>query len=421
MGDLYFDDIESKTYSDKMILEDVRALVNAGQREGPLLDYKSDLSPKDNWPSTVAAFANTFGGLIVFGVEGKNDQPRRLTGFDPKGVEVKTKLASMVIDRIQPRPDFSVRVVTHDEDPKKEVALLRVTEGRKPPYMHSKDSEHRIYIRVGARKAEADYLQLLSLLEKRRISELQAVIPAAELFGSDSQLHIVRPVHSNQVSPSLFKFVLSPRNIDAGLRLNFETERQFRQCIKDVLGTEQSDVSAIRSRNVTIFPVGAGPYEEQRFGLAARGGIGFVSFPGITTNEGLFFVPMDFCRYLLEFLSVSSLFYERKIQFFGPCVLHVAVTTPDGIKLFPGFPTPSARVAGANLFHPPLGTIKASIVTEIEVAMHPISGDHLQDYLEAVMIDIVRPSGSVPVPEFRTGMQALVDDAVKRLASARAA
>src|ERR1700680_4916967 len=223
MRDLYFDDIENKTYSDKMILEDLRALIKAGQREGPLLDYKSDLSHKDNWPSTVAAFANTFGGLIVFGVEGKNDQPRRLTGFDPKGVEVKTKLTNMVIDRIQPRPDFSVRVVTHDQDPKREVALLRVAEGRNPPYMHSKDTEHRVYIRVGARKAEADYLQLSSLLEKRKRTESQAVIPAAELFGSDSQLHIPRPVHSNQVSPNVFKFILSPRNIGAGVRLNFET------------------------------------------------------------------------------------------------------------------------------------------------------------------------------------------------------
>ena len=168
MGDLYFDDIENRSYSDKAILEDVRALVKTGQREGPLLDYKSDVSHKDNWPSTVAAFANTFGGLIVFGVEGKNDQPRRLTGFDPKGVEVKTKLTSMVIDRIQPRPNFSVRVVTHDQDPTREVALLRVAEGQDPPYMHSNQSEHRIYIRVGAQKTEADYLQLSSLLESER-------------------------------------------------------------------------------------------------------------------------------------------------------------------------------------------------------------------------------------------------------------
>jgi len=416
MRDLYFDDIENKTYSDKMILEDVRALIKAGQREGPLLDYKSDLSPKDNWPSTVAAFANTFGGLLVFGVEGKNDQPRRLTGFDPKGVEVKTKLTSMVLDRIHPRPDFLVRVVTHDEEPKREVALLRVSEGRNPPYMHSKDSEHRIYVRVGAQKAEADYLQLSSLLEKRKSAGSQAVIRATELL----QLQIHRPVGSNQVSPNVFRFILSPRNVGAGVRLNFETERQFRQCIVDVSRKQSSDGSTIRSRDVTEFPVADGAYQEQRFGLAASG-IGFASFPGITTQNGLFFVPMDFCRCLLDFLSISSLFHERTIQFFGPYVLHVALIIAESFNLFGGFPTPKQHIAGTMLFHPPLEAIKSGVTTEIEVAMSPISGDRLQDYLEAVMIDIVRPSGSVLAPEFRGATQVLVDDAVKRLSSARAA
>jgi hypothetical protein len=300
MGDLYFDDIENRSYSDKAILEDVRALVKTGQREGPLLDYKSDVSHKDNWSSTVAAFANTFGGLIVFGVEGKNDQPRRLTGFDPKGVEVKTKLTSMVIDRIQPRPNFSVRVVTHDQDPTREVALLRVAEGQDPPYMHSNQSEHRIYIRVGAQKTEADYLQLSSLLEKRKAAQLPEITPANDLVRSDSQLHIPRPVGSNQVSPSVFTFILSPRKGGAGLRLNLETERQFRQCIMDILGTELSDTSVIRSKNTTVFSVGAGAYLEQRFGVAVQGGTGFASFPGITTSKA-------YSSYRWIFVDTSSI------------------------------------------------------------------------------------------------------------------
>src|SRR5258708_21043391 len=166
MGDLYFDDIEDRTYTGDMILADVEAIVRSGQREGTVIDYKSDISEQDTWPQTVAAFANGFGGLIVFGIEGKNDQPRRVTGFDPKGIEIKTKLTSMVIDRIQPRPDFAVRVVTLDKKTGREIALLRVSEGRHPPYMHSKDQEHRVYVRIGAQKAEADYLQLTSLFEK---------------------------------------------------------------------------------------------------------------------------------------------------------------------------------------------------------------------------------------------------------------
>ena len=134
MGDLYSDDIQDeRAYPAEAILRDVRAFINAGLREGPMLDYKKDVSDKDNWAEGAAAFANTFGGLIIFGVEGKEDQPRRLTGFDPRGVEIKTKLTSTLLSRIQPRPDFRVRVVTYDKDHAKEVAVLRVSEGSSYP------------------------------------------------------------------------------------------------------------------------------------------------------------------------------------------------------------------------------------------------------------------------------------------------
>ena len=419
MRDLYFDDIEDRSYADTMILEDVRALVNSGQREGSVLDYKSDVSEKDTWPATVSAFANSFGGLIVFGVEGKHDQPRRVTGFDPSGVEVKTKLTSMVIDRIQPRPDFLVRVVTYDQDPTKEVALLRVSEGRTPPYMHSKDKEHRIYIRVGAQKTEADYLQISNLIEKRKRIESQAPASTGILFGSGSNLYVPKPPGSNLLSPEFFKFVFSPLGIRAHLRLNFETERIFRQCIVDVLQIPQSGLSTIRSKDVTIFRVGEGAYLEQRFGLDAKGGVGFVSMPGIMTNEGLFFVPADFCRYLLNFLSIASLFYERTMRFSGSSALSVALLIPDGAKLFPGIPTADHQFPGAALFHPPIDSIRPGVIVEIEVAMHPTLPSRLHDYLEAVLIEVGRPSGSVLDPSFRSAMQPLVDSAVARLTSAR--
>jgi hypothetical protein len=402
MRDLYSEDIEDRIYTDQMILEDVRALVKAGQREGPLLDYKSDVSEKDNWPETVAAFANSFGGLIIFGIEGKNDQPRRLTGFDPKGVEVKTKLTSMVIDRIQPRPDFSVRVVAYDQDPTKEVALLRVSEGRNVPYMHSKGHEHRIYIRVGAQKAEADYLQLSSLLERHGRIESETVASAHELFGSDSQLHVAKPPGTNQVSLEFVRFILSPRNIGADLRLNLATERLFRQCVVDIVGVPEP-TNVIRSKRATIFQRGAA-YLEQRFGIATRGGVGFVSPPGITVEQGLVFVPTDFCRCLVEFLSISSLFYERIVRFHGSCVLYVSLEVRGGAKLFPGFPTSASHLQGAQLFAPPLDAITGSLETQIEVAMHPISTSRMHDYLEAVLIDLVRPCGSVLDPKFQEGI-----------------
>ena len=177
MLDLFSDEIEDQArYPDELILKQVRALVDAGQREGSILDYKKDVSEKDNWPEAVAAFSNSFGGLLIFGVEGKGDEPHRVTGFDPKGVEIKAKITSMLLSPIQPRPEFQIRMVRQDQDPGKEVAVVRISEGSHPPDTYSVGHEHRIYVRIGTQKAEADYLQLAALFEKRRKVESRALV-----------------------------------------------------------------------------------------------------------------------------------------------------------------------------------------------------------------------------------------------------
>src|SRR6266446_2840657 len=130
MGNLFVDNIENlEAYPDQQILKDVRALVDIGYREGAPIDYKKDISEKDNWPQAAAAFANTFGGLIIFGVDENQGRPVRVLGFDPKGVETKTKLTSILLSRIQPRPEIQIRVVSLDTDQTKEVAILRILEG----------------------------------------------------------------------------------------------------------------------------------------------------------------------------------------------------------------------------------------------------------------------------------------------------
>ncbi len=419
MGDLYFDDIEHRSYTDEMILADVEALVRSGQREGTVIDYKSDVSDQDNWPQTVVAFTNTFGGLIVFGVEGKGDQPRRVVGFDPKGVEIKTKLTSMVIDRIQPRPDFSVRVVTLDKHTGKEIALLRVAEGRNPPYMHSKDQERRVYTRIGAQKAEADYLQLSSLIDKRQraiSSSGGTIVPA---FGSDSQFLVPRPVGSNQVSAQVFHFIVSPRSYAVRLRLDRETERLFVGSINDVVGARNMPI--IRSRDATVLRVSQGAYQEQRFGISAGGAVGFISYPGIQTQDGLRFVPADFCTFLLDFLGIATLFYERALRFFGSLQGVVTLSVPGGASLFDGIFGDQNMLGGAHLFDPPLSRITQDVRTEIDVSLHPLLASRLEECLENVLTDIARPHGSILVAGFRHTAKTMIEGAISRLFSARKA
>jgi hypothetical protein len=422
MGDLYVYDIEDEvTHTDETILRDVRALLKSGIREGPLIDYKTDVSEKDNWPESVAAFANSFGGLIIFGVTGQGGQPRLLTGFDPRNVEIKARLANMILSRIRPRPDFAIRVVTLDTDASKEVAILRVAEGQMPPYVHSKGDEHRIYLRISARKTEADYLQLSSLLDKRDKIASRALSSPASLFDN-SQLNVADPPASNHISPETCRFIVAPVNLPAGPRLNFETEDAFRKCIGDLIRPQRT-WPMIRSRNATLFRIGAGPYTEHRFGIAAGGGIGFVSPPCIEINEEKYFVPEHFCRHLLYFLGVSLLFYERAMKFYGPCLLHVNLTTVAEAKLFAGNPsdTRGQSLGGSDLFDPPLEKMPGlNMGTQIEIALQPPMADRLQNYVESVLLDLVRPIGYVLAPQFKTAAAVLVNDFLKCLLAVRA-
>lgn len=238
MPDLWIDDIQDTAkYPDSMILSDVQALLNAGQREDTVLDYKKDISDKDNWPETAAAFINAYGGLIIFGVEAKGDQPHKLTGFDPRGVETRARLSSTLFSRIQPRPEFQIRVVSLATDKTKELAILRLPEGVHPPYVHTKNHERRVYVRVGSQKAEADHLQLSALFEKRKKIESQAEASFAELTVGSSLLNVspslgAIAVHSPGLPPASrhwYRFVIGPDDERAARRLTNDVEQQFKQ------------------------------------------------------------------------------------------------------------------------------------------------------------------------------------------------
>lgn len=413
MGDLYFGDIEDpRVYRDETILTDVRALIKASQREGPVLDYKQDVSDKDNWAEAAAAFANTFGGRIIFGVEAKADRPHRMTGFDPRDTEIKTKLASTLLSRVQPRPDFQIRVVTLDDDPTKEMAILRISEGSHPPYVYSNGNQHRVFIRVGAQKAEADYLQLSALFEKRRRPEPEASSVLADLTGPSSQLYVADPPDSNVHSRNLYRFVLAPDDDRAARRLTNGVEHQFVQCIQSMYDLPQPPL-LLRRPAATYVRRGAGLAIEHRFGLTARGSLGFVTHACIKTDAGPFFMPLEFCQNLIQFLIVAALFHELS-RYYGSSLLEVTLKIPEQAGLHGG--ALARHVGDQSLFDPPLKFIQTDECgIYARVALYPMTAERMHGHLDMVVNDLARMAGSVLSPRFSETIGPLIEDALNRL------
>ncbi|MFZ1006147.1 MAG: ATP-binding protein [Candidatus Sulfotelmatobacter sp.] len=130
-------------------------------QESERLDYKSMWN--DSGLKTVAAFANTFGGLLFIGVEEKDMIPVAMPGVTSSGEE-KTRIASSIASIISPTPSFDIAECALPREANKHVCLVRV---RPSPalYLFTK-GENPIYVRNATESRPANAAQLRYLIER---------------------------------------------------------------------------------------------------------------------------------------------------------------------------------------------------------------------------------------------------------------
>ena len=99
--------------------------------EGSSVDYKEALEIKKprSWLKSVSAFANSFGGHIVFGVR---DNPREVCGLvNPQ--EVISKITELIKARIDPTPRYQLHAFAEDN---KICVDLEIQNGPAYPYYY---------------------------------------------------------------------------------------------------------------------------------------------------------------------------------------------------------------------------------------------------------------------------------------------
>jgi hypothetical protein len=199
-----------------------------------------------------------------------------------------------------------------------------------------------------------------------------------------------------------------------------EVERQLATCIEHLDGQPQHDKLVIRSQSTTYFRRGTGTGVEQRFALTTKGCLGFVTHACVKTDDGPFFIPLNLCRDLSNFITLAATYYE-KAQFYGDHVLSITLKISEAAQLYPGTPTQVSPNQGSGLFDPPLASIRADdYTTQIRVVLQPITTERLKDYLEAVMNDMVRGAGCVLSSRFGQATHWVIEQAMTRSRSAPA-
>lgn len=110
-----------------------------------------------SWCKSVSVFANTFGGVLVFGI---SDDGQIVGLEDPEGDA--EKISEVVKSRLDPIPEFKIKF--HKTDGGKVLVIFEVYKGDETPYYYSGDGVLEAFVRVGNESVKATATELKRLV-----------------------------------------------------------------------------------------------------------------------------------------------------------------------------------------------------------------------------------------------------------------
>jgi hypothetical protein len=206
-------------------------------QEGYTVDFKEKWG--DNALRVVAAFANTFGGVILIGVSEDGGRAKDLVGEDSKG-EIKTRLASSIAANISPTPSFEIAECTLPTQPDRRLAVIRVRSTNRIHLLTAKNAPAPVYIRNEDEAVPARAPELRNLIERERTAENSSAeyIDTARLLNLLPITKAQRSWGRNEPSglpqriaaPSVLRLWIIPDQ-SCRVPLDYDTELTFRNIV----------------------------------------------------------------------------------------------------------------------------------------------------------------------------------------------
>jgi len=196
---------------DALTEEDLRGLVERGIEEGPHLDFKLKLpgnkEEKKELARDVAAFANAYGGYLIFGVQEEGGDARELVGLEGNPDQNASGVENTIRDRTE--PPVEVHTVAVPLENGRHVLVVEVPRSLNAPHM----ADGRFYRRSGRSTAPMHYLDVRrafaeqgDAIRKLRGQFLRRIEDLERGYG---------PVEWEE-APALYLYVASIPAFDAG-------------------------------------------------------------------------------------------------------------------------------------------------------------------------------------------------------------
>lgn len=112
-----------------------------------------------SWCKSISAFANCYGGKLIFGVANDNV----LVGLEDAEGDAE-KISEIIKTNLNPIPEFKL---SFENDKDKTFVIVEIMKGQQTPYYYEGDGQLIVFMRIGNESVPATPSQLRELVCKQ--------------------------------------------------------------------------------------------------------------------------------------------------------------------------------------------------------------------------------------------------------------
>ena len=121
---------------------------------------KLEIKRPKSWCKSVSAFANTYGGSLIFGISDDN----KVIGLESPDKDAEV-ISEIIKSRLDPIPEFKIRFQKEED---RVLLIVDVLKGEETPYYYSGDGVLEAYVRMGNESVKASSIELKRLVLRGR-------------------------------------------------------------------------------------------------------------------------------------------------------------------------------------------------------------------------------------------------------------
>jgi hypothetical protein len=340
----------------EIVEQDIQNLVDDQIEESAHLDYKREVdfssSGKKELAKDISAFANSGGGVILYGIEEKKNEHGIPVPVSPiHGIESsidRERIENVALNSISPRVQMSIKRIELSSDPSRSVLILLIPASLQAPHMLTKGGDNRYYKRfnfssVPMEEQEVRFLFQKNIQMREETSRIeQSKDNCLRDLNNDGSPWLCMLSYPEIIAGDLFS--INDRTLD-WLRNSIRQTMDESKYLESFLRPISSGFLAKDEENSRISYI----LEVRKDGVLEWG----TSELFITDekSEGPTFFPIVFAKELMGFLDFLGRFYE-KWDYFGSVRLVIGFNNiqdcpiRDGIarRNIPRFPNPTLLI-----------------------------------------------------------------------------